>query len=768
MFKNRLFFRFLGTYILLLLIPLVLGSFVNNRVVKEFEGHVQSAHLSYLHQTRDVIEKYIDEIEWQAFQIAGSTTLARLLHTNQQTSSADKILIKNLIDELNSYLLYSSSLNTTFYVYLKNPKIVLTPYAVYEHDDFSEDKTFFQMEGVRSERWNYRLLSDYFHGEFFPARTVTIEDFKNKEMIPYIQSIPAGYGKSAEDLEGAVVYLIGESEFKNLLKNIDVPPGGWVYIADRDDNIITSLSRLEGSIPLVTLPEGQNNGLYREVFRGREMFFIYTRSETNSWTYVAALPADTVLHSVIFLQRLSWLTLFFSLIIGIAVASAISYRRAEPIQQMIASLRNSFETEQSPAIDYKSLGSSINKLIERNQDMQKQLQRQIEFAQTSFLNRLLQGYFRNEREFRTFLSYLGFSIREDYFTVLLLSVRGYDEMHSVDMLDELNKMKVLLKEAATRAFSERNFLYDVEEDRLAILVLSRSPSADVSREKISAAVSQLLESLSSYLHSPLHIGIGGTYAAPLEVHKSYAEAREALLYSAKNKSENTVWYDEIGIESQNYYYPIELETRLLNAAKSGDSATVRDIFATIKEENLEKRNLHPEKEKYLFYEVQGTLLKVKNQLQKEYRSFKPLDFSSNSEENSLEELLKTYLGICDLINANKKSHNTRMKQLILEYIDKHYDDSNLGLCQVASEFSITESYLSYFFKEQTGRNFSAHIEELRIKKSTELLETTQLPIHEIAREVGYNSDKTFRRVFRRMKGMSPTEYRQEIRLSRMV
>ena len=87
---------------------------------------------------------------------------------------------------------------------------------------------------------------------------------------------------------------------------------------------------------------------------------------------------------------------------------------------------------------------------------------------------------------------------------------------------------------------------------------------------------------------------------------------------------------------------------------------------------------------------------------------------------------------------------------------------------MASTFSITESYLSFFFKEQTGENFSGYVETVRITHAVELLRTTEMSIADVAAAVGYNSDKTFRRVFKKAKGISPSDYRRDLALRRIV
>ena len=85
----------------------------------------------------------------------------------------------------------------------------------------------------------------------------------------------------------------------------------------------------------------------------------------------------------------------------------------------------------------------------------------------------------------------------------------------------------------------------------------------------------------------------------------------------------------------------------------------------------------------------------------------------------------------------------------------------MGLARVGSQFRMSESYLSTLFKEQSGGNFGDFLETLRIEKACELLQDKTIIVTKVAEEVGYNSVQSFRRAFKRVKGVSPKEQRDK-------
>jgi AraC-like DNA-binding protein/mannose-6-phosphate isomerase-like protein (cupin superfamily) len=99
---------------------------------------------------------------------------------------------------------------------------------------------------------------------------------------------------------------------------------------------------------------------------------------------------------------------------------------------------------------------------------------------------------------------------------------------------------------------------------------------------------------------------------------------------------------------------------------------------------------------------------------------------------------------------------------IMQYISNNYQEK-LTLGQLSEHFHLSASYLSELFKQQVGTTFVSYLHEVRIRHACTLLVSTSLSVADIAMEVGFGSFKTFSRVFRQNKAMTPTEYRKSVR-----
>jgi AraC-like DNA-binding protein len=96
-----------------------------------------------------------------------------------------------------------------------------------------------------------------------------------------------------------------------------------------------------------------------------------------------------------------------------------------------------------------------------------------------------------------------------------------------------------------------------------------------------------------------------------------------------------------------------------------------------------------------------------------------------------------------------------------DYIQEHQAE-NLRLGHVARACNTSTFYFCKMFKKITGINFTDYLSRVRIEKSKNLLLNPNLRVSEIAYEVGFQSLTHFNRVFKKILGQSPTEYRAQL------
>lgn len=110
-------------------------------------------------------------------------------------------------------------------------------------------------------------------------------------------------------------------------------------------------------------------------------------------------------------------------------------------------------------------------------------------------------------------------------------------------------------------------------------------------------------------------------------------------------------------------------------------------------------------------------------------------------------------------HLTKTGSYSRIVSNVIEYTDLHLSQEIL-LSRLAEESGVSESSLSRQFKKETGHTFGQYLAKKRCEKAAMLLKGTSLQIQEISGHVGYPDNNYFVKVFKRLYGVTPSEYRK--------
>ncbi len=98
------------------------------------------------------------------------------------------------------------------------------------------------------------------------------------------------------------------------------------------------------------------------------------------------------------------------------------------------------------------------------------------------------------------------------------------------------------------------------------------------------------------------------------------------------------------------------------------------------------------------------------------------------------------------------------KETIEGYILEHYTEE-LSMQDVAKAVNYSDAYFCKLFKQCFKVNFSTYLNEFRVAKAREMLGSTRLSVREVSRACGYSDANYFARVFKRITGKTPSEFR---------
>lgn len=137
-----------------------------------------------------------------------------------------------------------------------------------------------------------------------------------------------------------------------------------------------------------------------------------------------------------------------------------------------------------------------------------------------------------------------------------------------------------------------------------------------------------------------------------------------------------------------------------------------------------------------------------------------------ANELELEGLLYLFMSKLARCSKNVSSNdNLKMAELYIEksveFIENNYSNP-IKINDIANYIGLNRSYLTHIFKKNLNVSPQEFLLNFRIEKACDLLKKSTLSIGDISRSVGYNDPLTFSKIFKKVKGTSPKNYRDQL------
>lgn len=97
---------------------------------------------------------------------------------------------------------------------------------------------------------------------------------------------------------------------------------------------------------------------------------------------------------------------------------------------------------------------------------------------------------------------------------------------------------------------------------------------------------------------------------------------------------------------------------------------------------------------------------------------------------------------------------------VTAFIQKNHANSSLTLQSISEAVYLTPTYLCAFFKKETGKTVNEYLTQVRIEKSKQLLCQKNIKLSDVAGKVGYNDANYYSKTFKKLVGVTPSEYRE--------
>lgn len=757
-----LFFRFMITYVLLLTVPLSIGMISYVQTLREVEVAAIDTSLSLLQHSKALVSQRLAEVESIAEQLAESSAGKRVLSLAQPYEGKNTYVVRQAISGLPDFTLTNTNIIDHF-IYARIPNLVMRQNAVYYAPEFREsvyylDKTWDQTAP--------ELFSTYQSWKrYLPAERMQINQRKY-EAVTYIRSLG-----SPNWYTGFVVLFIDSALFEGVLDTVNHSDQGWAFLLDEAGGLLAQRCSPEieagrEHIRSLSASMTEQSGYFPTVLNGRSFMATYYISPDNGWQYVSLQPDEVVLQQVTKIRDTILSFLVIALLAGFVIAYAMAYHNAKPLRSILVAIGDYRGDRGGGKKTYRHVQNSVDALIMDQNALKEQVRAQQPYLRSAFLRRLLNGYLTEAPEIDALARQTGLDLRADFYCVAVARFHQYEVTPSTDMVDRLIAAKMLLQRAVEGcAGGMKVHFLDTGGSRTTCLFLASGQDAPVG-DTIAGLVSRADAAARERDAGPAW-GIGSVQTSIPDIPRSYYEADYLAGLPPRHSGKHIRHGSRQTGLDQVYYYPDEMKYKLRSFAQQGNYEGIREVFKRLYWDNFHERSLGDGSRKILLFEMLGTLYKACASLAPEDQPCREavdgivLRLEQGDDFDGIYlRMLSVYATLCERKTAALQSGGGRLAADVESYIREHFAEESLSLGRVANRFSLSEAYLSQYLKENAGFNFFSFVEALRMAKARELLTTTRDSVKAIASACGYSSDTSFCRAFKRVVGVSASQYRK--------
>lgn len=289
-------------------------------------------------------------------------------------------------------------------------------------------------------------------------------------------------------------------------------------------------------------------------------------------------------------------------------------------------------------------------------------------------------------------------------------------------------------------------------------------------------IEQAEELLYSFYQNPdididLTIALSDVKKGTEEICRSFKQVKKIIEYRHLFDKYKVLTPNCIPQNDSNYfYYPIYIESRIVSSVTGGNAEKALKIFDSVIDENFNSMILTKEAHQNLIYSLIGTLLRIIQELKAVPMELigRNFDFSwlySNWANSKIIPRLRTNIKEI-AIAVNEKNKLSKSDEYLLDkmrdFIFNNYFD-DIMLVDISEYCNITPKYCSTLFKRLSRENFKTFLNQYRIERACEKIrENPEIKISDLATSVGFNSSNTFIRVFKSFQNITPKAYAEEI------
>lgn len=741
MMKNKIFLRYIAIILLTAVLPLVLGGITMAVTMKKANEQTVENSFAVLEHTRRGLSRELDNVRQFATNLALDDDVINFQYKDNNENYLEMIDLFRKIQITEA----QSKFYTGIYIYLAKDRVVIYKNAKYS--DLQFYNSFLIHSGESYEEWSNRMRTRQ-KSDFLYIQNGTFKS-ENKDVpaIQYTQSFPA---RNNEPIRGTISLILDYNKVTDYYCNIYNGAGKSLYVLNNADEVIYSIG--SDKYPLREKYIEMGTGKRSETFSSEMVF----KTTDSIYTFISIEDMGITaqgLKRVIFIDVIF---IFILLVLGILASIYAAYRMSKPVIKMGSLLGKMDNEEEELNID--DINARLENLVAGTGD--EIIQNKRNSIKQNLLKLLLTGSAHDIKDIREELRRVGVRFEKDGYVTAIIKL----PLHNIHDVKTATMVKYVVSQMINETLASLGSVQLIDDGWKEIVAIINIDNTENTDNELIKHFTVIEEFVSIELDAEVEINIGSVYSDIDGLYNSYMEASECSEYRIYSGTGRILAYSKIKSreKDRSYVYNAEQENEFIrNVVMGNEKAALGCLDDMI--------NAHKDGSvvvlRCLFFNLLGTMLKILNSGNVELAE--EIDNSYHFDDlfacRNMAELKETITGIvtdvCKNINMHGGNKKQNLKRAMLEFVENNYHDNSMSLEMIADEFNLNLTYISHFFKEQIGENFSDYLTKLKIEKAKAFLQNTDLTIGEIAIKVGYANSTVLIKNFKKIVGVTPGNFR---------
>lgn len=727
------------------IVPLLLLGIVATRItVTSVQNQVDKGHQAYLKQIDYQLNTLVKNIDELTFELASHHLILKSVSDGLSNISSNDAI--ETIKTINQYQTYAD--------------ITLDISVIYEdYDKFYSTESGY----LNLSEFVYNDLNEIVTTKFSGSTIVSPFTYPNQDELLFVRPVPT-FGKR----DGLVVVHIDTERLENSLNQISGNYNGRLIVVDEKKQVILSNNnkdigtRLNSSTNLYQLLSNPKTFDEEFSFDGINYTPTVLKTDFNNWNIVAMTPENELTEEVDKIIMFTWVLIGIISIIWVIFIFKASDRLYSPLKRIMTNLDYNPKQHDDKTDEFTSLQLFLNENVNTNKQLKNKLDEQNLFIKETVHRQLLLGNLKNE-EINHNLEHI--SIEGPWFYVCVVEIdqierfkKIYDENERTLMMYALSKMINEIFEPDFSAITVKT-----QPEQVALIIETQEPN-EQTFDNIIKLSDLIREKVLEYLHFSISIAISDARIEYISLKDCYQHALTLLNYRFTMGENITITDKDTNSSKGRNNDLVKLEKLVISNIFQGDLDAAEQYLTEMTEAISENRYTY-EIVLGIFAYLIGEIHLFIHEMGYDKSDFFTDDlYEQLHAKNNVDEV-KDWL-IKDIFQSISKSLSySKQEQTIKSVINFIHEnlETDISLQFLSDEFDMSTSELSKAFKAETGMNFSNYMIEARMNKAKEWLIHSNKPIKEVAERLCYTNVHNFTRVFKKIEGLPPGQFRKKYR-----